>query len=108
HYYAVKVKGFKEYGKDYFRPVPIMFPLKLVEEFANTLTLGLRLFGNIFAGGVLTGLIVGPGTTGAVGFIISALTMMAWQEFSLFIVAILVFIFYMLKMVYMYQKFSEK
>ena len=108
HYYGVKVKGFKEYGKDYFRPVPIMFPLKLVEEFANTLTLGLRLFGNIFAGGVLTGLIVGLGTTGAVGFLISALPMMAWQAFSLFIGAIQAFIFTMLTMVYMSQKISEQ
>ena len=27
-----------------------LFPLKVIEEFANTLTLGLRLFGNIYAG----------------------------------------------------------
>src|SRR5690625_7042907 len=24
HYYGVRVKGFKEYGKDYFRPTPII------------------------------------------------------------------------------------
>jgi len=108
HFYGIKIKGFKEYGKDYFRPIPIMAPFKIIEEFTNTLTLGLRLFGNIFAGGVLTGLIVGLGTTGAVGFIISALPMMAWQAFSLFIGAIQAFIFTMLTMVYMSQKISEQ
>lgn len=50
HYYGVKMKGLKEYSKDYLRPVPLMFPMKIIEEFANTLTLGLRLYGNIFAG----------------------------------------------------------
>ena len=30
-----------------------MFPLKIIEEFANTLTLGLRLYGNIYAGEIL-------------------------------------------------------
>lgn len=108
HYYGIKVKGFKEYGKDFFRPVPFMFPLKIVEEFANTLTLGLRLFGNIYAGEVLLGLLVGLTTTyGALGFLGSAVPMLAWQAFSLFIGAIQAFIFTMLTMVYISQKVSE-
>src|SRR5699024_11860524 len=41
HYYGVKIKGFGEYGKDYFRPNIVMFPFKIIEEFTNTLTLGL-------------------------------------------------------------------
>ena len=31
--------------------------LKIIEEFANTLTLGLRLYGNIYAGEVFLGLL---------------------------------------------------
>lgn len=50
HYYGVRVKGLKGYGKDFFKPMWFMFPLKIIEEFANTLTLGLRLYGNIYAG----------------------------------------------------------
>ncbi len=57
HYYGVKMKGFKEYGRDFFRPVGFMFPFKIIEEFSNTLSLGLRLYGNIFAGEVLIGLL---------------------------------------------------
>src|SRR5699024_11547827 len=45
HYYGVKLKGAKEYGKDYIRPIPIMLPFNIIGEFTNTLTLGLRLFG---------------------------------------------------------------
>src|SRR5699024_9904478 len=44
HYYAIKLRGTKHYIKGYFTPVWYLFPIKIVEEFANTLTLGLRLF----------------------------------------------------------------
>ncbi len=104
HYYGVKVKGFKEYGKDYFRPIPIMLPFNIIGEFTNTLTLGLRLFGNMYAGGVLTALILGIATTGAVGFISATLPMLAWQVMSLFIAGIQAFIFTMLTMVYISNK----
>ncbi len=34
-----------------------MFPLNLLEELIKPITLALRLFGNIFAGGIMLGLI---------------------------------------------------
>lgn len=107
HYYGVKVKGFKEYGKDYFRPTPIMFPFKIMEEFTNTLTLGLRLFGNIFAGGALTGMIVSLGLSGFGWFIFSAAPMLAWLGFSLFVSGIQAFIFTLLTFIYIGNKISE-
>lgn len=107
HYYGVKVRGFKEYGKDYFRPFPVMFPFKIIEEFTNTLTLGLRLFGNIFAGGILTGLILGLATTGAVGLIAATIPMLLWHVFSLFIAGIQAFIFTLLSMVYLSHKVND-
>jgi len=107
HYYGVKVKGFSEYGKDYFRPTPIMFPFKIMEEFTNTLTLGLRLFGNIFAGGMLTSMIVGLGLTSVTWFVISVPLMLVWQGFSLFIAGIQAFIFTLLTMIYISNKVNE-
>src|SRR5699024_12592716 len=68
HFYGIKLKGFKGYGKGFFQPVAFMFPFKIIEEFTNTLTLGLRLFGNMFAGGMLTALIVGLGSKSVGGF----------------------------------------
>lgn len=107
HYYGVKIKGTKAYLKDYVSPVPLMLPFKIIEEFTNTLTLGLRLFGNIYAGEVLLGLLVGLGTTGIFGFLGSIIPMLAWQGFSLFIGAIQAFIFTMLTMVYLSHKVSS-
>jgi F-type H+-transporting ATPase subunit a len=108
HYYGIKIKGFSGYGKDYFKPVPFLFPLKVIEEFANTLTLGMRLFGNIYAKGLLMALLVGLGTSGIFGFFAGILPTVAWQAFSLFIGAIQAFIFLMLTMVYMAHKVSEE
>lgn len=107
HYYGVKMKGFKEYGRDFFRPVGFMFPFKIIEEFSNTLSLGLRLYGNIFAGEVLIGLLAALAATGWIGKIGAFIPMMAWQGFSIFVGAIQAFIFTMLTMVYISHKVSS-
>lgn len=113
HFYGVKVKGFKEYGKDYFRPIPIMLPFKIIEEFTNTLTLGLRLFGNIFAGGMLTALILGlitnaDGGFSLFGFLGAFLPMLLWSAFGLFVAGIQAFIFTLLTMLYISHKVSAE
>jgi F-type H+-transporting ATPase subunit a len=115
HYYGVKMKGVSEYGKDFFKPMPFMFPLKIIEEFANTLTLGLRLYGNIYAGEILLGLLVSLATSGYVesfgsgfiGTLVAAIPMLVWQGFSIFVGAIQAFIFTMLTMVYLAHKVSH-
>ena len=107
HYYGVKLKGFKEYGKDYFRPIFFMLPFNILGEFTNTLALGLRLFGNMFAGAILTGLLVSLGTSGVLGFFGSLIPMMAWSAFSLFIAGIQAFIFTLLTMLYISNKVNE-
>ena len=53
HYYGIKMHGMDHYLRTFFKPMSFMFPLKIIEEFANTLTLGLRLYGNIYAGEIL-------------------------------------------------------
>ncbi|MGM0853849.1 MAG: F0F1 ATP synthase subunit A [Bacillota bacterium] len=108
HYYAIKMKGFGEYGKDFFRPMSFLFPLKIIEEFANTLTLGLRLYGNIYAGEILLTLLVGSlAHMGAAGLLGAIIPTIVWQAFSIFVGAIQSFIFVMLTMVYMAHKVSH-
>ncbi|MGM0752971.1 MAG: F0F1 ATP synthase subunit A [Bacillota bacterium] len=108
HYYAIKMKGFGEYGKDFFRPMSFLFPLKIIEEFANTLTLGLRLYGNIYAGEILLTLLVGSlAHMGAAGLLGAIIPTIVWQGFSIFVGAIQSFIFVMLTMVYMAHKVSH-
>jgi F-type H+-transporting ATPase subunit a len=115
HYYGVKMKGPKEYFVDYLRPIKFLLPLKIIEEFANTLTLGLRLYGNIFAGEILLGLLAGLATNfysqniflGLLGTIGSLPITLAWMAFSLFVGTIQAFVFTMLTMVYMAHKVSH-
>lgn len=115
HYYGVKEKGVAEYGREFFKPFSFMFPIKVIEEFANTLTLGLRLYGNIFAGEILLGLLAGLATngyaqsvgSGIIGTVVAAVPMIVWQGFSIFVGGIQAFIFTMLTMVYMAHKVSH-
>ncbi|ALS76262.1 F0F1 ATP synthase subunit A [Planococcus maritimus] len=107
HYYGIKLKGLKGYSSDFLKPMPFLFPLKIIEEFANTLTLGLRLYGNIYAGEILLTLLAGLASASIFGFVGAILPMMAWQGFSIFIGAIQAFIFVMLTMVYLSHKVSE-
>ncbi|OLS41205.1 F0F1 ATP synthase subunit A [Bacillus sp. MRMR6] len=107
HYYGVKSKGTAAYGREFFKPFWFMFPIKIIEEFANTLTLGLRLYGNIYAGEILLSLLAAGLATGVAGTLAAALPMLVWQGFSLFVGAIQSFIFVMLTMVYLSHKVSH-
>ncbi|MEH6904593.1 MULTISPECIES: F0F1 ATP synthase subunit A [Neobacillus] len=108
HYYGVKLKGVKGYAKGFFSPMGFLFPLKIIEEFANTLTLGLRLYGNIFAGELLLSLLAaGLAHQGIVGTIAAIPLTLVWQGFSIFVGTIQAYIFTMLTMVYLSHKVSH-
>ncbi|MFD1852177.1 F0F1 ATP synthase subunit A [Oceanobacillus bengalensis] len=106
HFYGIKLQGSKHYFKTFVSPVPLMLPFKIIEEFTNTLTLGLRLFGNIYAGEVLLTLLVGMVMAGGLG-VVGIIPMVVWQAFSTFIGAIQAYVFVMLTMVYMSHKVSS-
>ncbi len=106
HYYGIKAKGVAGYGKEFLKPFWFMVPIKIIEEFANTLTLGLRLYGNIYAGEILLGLLASGLATGVGGHLAAIVPMLAWQGFSVFVGAIQAFIFAMLTMVYLSHKVS--
>ena len=90
HYFGVKKFGFGGYIKNSFlQPVSFLLPIKLIEEFTNVITLGLRLYGNIYAGEVLLGLIVTMANS--LGWWSLPVVMpleMIWIAFSIFIGAI--------------------
>ena len=110
HFFGMKRFGFKGYlVNSYLRPVGFLLPVKLMEEFTNLLTLGLRLYGNIFAGEVLLGLIAG--TVASIGLWVIPLAIpleMIWVAFSIFIGCIQAFIFVTLSMVYMSHKIETE
>jgi F-type H+-transporting ATPase subunit a len=107
HFYGVRQKGFGGYLKGFKEPFAFMIPFKIIEEFSNTLTLGLRLYGNIYAGEILLSLLAGGLATGVGGTIAAIIPTLAWQGFSIFIGSIQAFIFTMLTMVYMAHKVSH-
>ncbi|TVY09287.1 F0F1 ATP synthase subunit A [Paenibacillus cremeus] len=84
------------YLKHYVEPHWAMFPLNVIKEVSKLLTLGLRLFGNIYAGEVLIGVILMAGPLGAIPLVV-------WQGFSVFVGAIQAFVFTILTMVYLSQ-----
>ncbi len=105
HYYGLKKQGVKNYFVNSFmNPTAILLPIKLIEEFTNVLTLGLRLYGNLFAGEVLLSLIANLGASSPTKFVLALPMEVIWQAFSLFIGVVQAFIFVTLMMVYMSHK----
>ena len=57
HGYAVRKKGLKGYIKAYFEPTFFLFFSNVISEISKVLSHSLRLFGNLFAGGLLIALV---------------------------------------------------
>jgi F-type H+-transporting ATPase subunit a len=55
--YGIQQKGLRGYLKHFAEPFPVLLPLNILEELIKPITLALRLFGNIFAGGIMLALI---------------------------------------------------
>jgi F-type H+-transporting ATPase subunit a len=92
--YGVRTQGAKNYVKHFVQPYPALLPLNILEEIAKPFTLALRLFGNIFAGGIMIALIG----------LLPVFTLWApniiWKLFDMFIGVIQAFIFGLLTILY--------
>ena len=77
--------------------VAFLAPINLVEELAKPISLSLRLFGNMFAGGILVALIA------LFPAYIMWLPNAIWKSFDLFVGAIQAFIFALLTILYFSQ-----
>jgi F-type H+-transporting ATPase subunit a len=55
-YFGIKSKG-KDYFKGFIEPFVLMFPLNVIGELANPISLSFRLFGNILGGLIIMALI---------------------------------------------------
>jgi F-type H+-transporting ATPase subunit a len=109
-FYNVKVKGIGGWIHELFAApfgiwlAPFNFLLNMIEYAARTVSLGMRLFGNMYAGELLfllialLGALAGP--FGIVGQIIAG---SAWAIFHILIVLLQAFIFMMLTLVYIGQ-----
>ncbi|MBP6999381.1 MAG: F0F1 ATP synthase subunit A [Tepidiphilus sp.] len=111
-YYNVKIKGFGGWLHELFtapfgsHPVlyPVNFLMQIIEFLAKTLSHGLRLFGNMYAGELIFILIALLGGTATVlGFVGHVLAGTAWAIFHILIIVLQAFIFMMLTLVYVGQ-----
>ena len=112
-FYNIKVKGPIGYLKVFlFHPfgkfaMPANIVMTLIEEIAKPLSLGLRLFGNLFAGELVFLLIALVGGTLAVGwaalfwFPLQVVLDLGWLIFHLLVVTLQAFIFMVLTIVYL-------
>jgi F-type H+-transporting ATPase subunit a len=94
---GIRSRGFGGYIKHFFRKPVAMFPLHIIEEIAKPLTLALRLFGNLFSGGIMIALLI--------SFIpkfwaFSIIFTPVWKLFDMFIGVIQAFIFALLTILY--------
>ncbi len=92
--YGIKEKGLRGYLKHFLEPFPILLPLNILEELIKPLTLALRLFGNIFAGGIMLALI------GLLPVYLLWAPNLLWKLFDMFIGGIQAFIFALLTVLY--------
>lgn len=106
HYLSIQRFGVKRYFKqNYLQPVSFLLPIKVLEEFTNTLTLALRLYGNIYAGEVLIALLAQMSLAAGLGTILPTVVLtMIWQGFSIMVSFIQAYVFVTLSMVYIGHK----
>jgi F-type H+-transporting ATPase subunit a len=113
-WYSIRVLGLRGYLLRFTKPFELpwiarvfFIPLNVIEEVTKPVTLAMRLFGNIFAGAAIIGLIASFGTlslpvVGTVaGTIIGSVLLVIWKTFDvLFIGFIQAFIFMLLTVIY--------
>jgi len=108
-YYSIKCKGglgfLKELSFHPFPPIlaPINFILEGVTLIAKPLSLGLRLFGNMYAGEMIFILIALMFGAGAVYFVFGGVLQWVWAVFHVLIITLQAFIFAVLTIVYLAQ-----
>lgn len=117
-YYSVKIKGAGGFVHELisapFGAHPLLWipnlALNIVEFLAKTVSLGMRLFGNMYAGELLFLLIALLGSiwhfsadTSVLGFVGHVIAGSAWAIFHILIVLLQAFIFMMLTLVYIGQ-----
>jgi F-type H+-transporting ATPase subunit a len=117
--YNIKIKGLGGWAHeliaapfgDHWALYPINFLMQMIEYVAKTVSHGMRLFGNMYAGelifllialmgGAFASVSLGTGVALAIGHIIAG---SAWAIFHILIITLQAFVFMMLTLVYIGQ-----
>jgi len=107
--YNIKIKGLGGWAHeliaapfgDHWALYPINFLMQMIEYVAKTVSHGMRLFGNMFAGELVFMLIALLGGTATVfGFVGHVIAGSIWAIFHIMIITLQAFIFMMLTLIY--------
>jgi len=102
HYNGIKKNKVKHFT-NLFQPLPLLFPINLIGEFAVPLSLSLRLFGNVLSGTVMMGL-----WYGLLPLLVKlGIPSVLHVYFDIFSGAIQTYVFCMLTMVYVNDKIAD-
>lgn len=102
HLFGIKKKGLLGYSKSFMGAPYWLVPFRLIEEVAKPLSLALRLFGNLFAGGLMIALIA------LLPVYAIPPVEVIWKLFGMFIGLIQALIFSLLTIVYFSGAASEE
>ncbi|MDX6287512.1 MAG: F-type H+-transporting ATPase subunit a [Frankiales bacterium] len=100
HVVALRRRGFA-YVRGFFKPIG-QAPIKVIEEVVKPVTLSLRLFGNLFSGGIMIALI------GLLPVAVVPFGDLLWKPFDMAIGVIQAFIFALLTVLYFTFALSEE
>ena len=106
-YYSIKVKGFgfvKELTMNPFNHwmfIPVNLFMEVVGLLAKPFSLGLRLFGNMYAGEMIFILIAALFSAGIVWMLPAGLLQIGWAIFHVLVITLQAFIFMVLTIVYL-------
>ncbi|UCB56753.1 MAG: F0F1 ATP synthase subunit A [Candidatus Omnitrophota bacterium] len=103
HIWSIRINGLRRYLARYFQPYWFMFPSNIFSEIGKLLSHSFRLFGNIFAGGIIIAVIplILVQLFKTLGIPLGVLTMPVVKAFfGLFIGGIQAFVFSMLALTY--------
>ena len=104
-FYGIRARGARSYFKTYLEPNPLMLPFNMLGELTRTLSLAVRLFGNIMSGEFLLIVVIGVVTTVLSGYArvfmpFSLLLTLFLSVLSLITAVIQAYIFAVLALVY--------
>ncbi|HDY81358.1 MAG: F0F1 ATP synthase subunit A [Gammaproteobacteria bacterium] len=106
-YYSIKIKGFgfvKELTMNPFNHwlfIPVNLFMEVVGLLAKPFSLGLRLFGNMYAGEMIFILIAALFSAGVAWMLPAGLLQVAWSIFHILVIVLQAFIFMVLTIVYL-------
>ncbi|MHB2023961.1 MAG: F0F1 ATP synthase subunit A [Mycobacteriales bacterium] len=94
HIMGIRRKGLGNYLRGFAKPNPILLPINVIEEIVKPFTLALRLFGNLFAGGIMLSIIA------LLPWLVQIPLNGVWKLFDMLIGLIQAFIFALLTILY--------